>query len=72
MRTRFIADLNPAYPSKGEKRWAVFQCGCPFNERLPRSFAARESAERHACALMVEHALAELGIIVQSDKSPQC
>jgi hypothetical protein len=71
VRTRFIADLNPAYPSKGERRWAVFQCGCPFNERLPRSFAARKSAERHACVLMVEHALAELGIIVQSKESSE-
>jgi hypothetical protein len=68
MRTRFIADLNPAYPCKGERRWTVFRCGAPFNERLPRSFAARKSAERHACVLMVEHALAELGIVVEEKK----
>ena len=69
MRTRFIADLNPAYPSKGERRWAVFRCGAPFNERMPRSFQARKSAERHACVLLVQAAFAELGINVQSEES---
>jgi hypothetical protein len=72
--TRFFADLNPAYPSKGQRRWCVFRREGADWSTLSiadggRSFATRKSAERHACVLMVEHALAALGIVVQGEEA---
>lgn len=70
MKARVFADLNPRYPAKGERRWAIFRrYGCEL-EILPRSFTARRSAERHACQLQVEASLAELGIIVAEKTRP--
>jgi hypothetical protein len=73
-RTRVYADLNPAYPSKGERRWGVFLRDGRAIERLEGlSFTARKSAERAACRLQVETALAALGIVVDTTKeSNQC
>ena len=70
MRTRFIADLNPAYPSKGQRRWAIFRCDTDGVSIAARglSFQARKSAEKLACTLMVEAAFAELGIVVEKEK----
>ena len=58
---RFFADLNPAYPSKGQHRWAVF---LHEGDKLSvvRSFRSRRSAERLACMLQVRHRLGVLGL----------
>jgi hypothetical protein len=69
VRIRVYADLNPAYPSKGERRWAIFLRDGREIERLEgRSFTARKSAEKAACRLQVERALAELGIVVCEER----
>lgn len=49
----FYADLNPRYPSKGEKRWRIF-----FRDKrrnvyfadMP-SYVTRKAAERNAAGL---------------------
>jgi hypothetical protein len=62
---RVYADLNPAYPCKGERRYAIFLRRGREIERLEGlSFTARKSAEKAACRLQVETALVALGIIV--------
>jgi hypothetical protein len=62
---RVYADLNPRYPQKGERRYAIFLRNGREIERLEgRSFTARRSAEKAACRLQVETALVALGIIV--------
>lgn len=62
---RVFADLNPRYPSKGERRWTVFLCDGGRLEHLPRSFTSRKSAERLACKMLVKHELVALGIPLQ-------
>ena len=73
MRTRFIADLNPRYPSRGEHRWTVFRCesnSTAVNATVERrSFRARKSAERHACRLQVAETFLTLGILVADEKA---
>ena len=51
---KYFADLNPDYPSKYEKRWAVFYRFDPAGETVRAQpsrwleFATRKAAERAA------------------------
>jgi hypothetical protein len=67
-RLKVYADLNPRYPSKGERRYALFlRDGREIEMREGKTFTARKSAERAACRLQVETSLAELGIVVAGE-----
>ncbi len=68
MRTRVIADLNPCYPCKGERRYALFRVDVDGVTRFARpTYTSRQAAEKRACVLQVQASLAELGIIVESN-----
>lgn len=54
---KFYADLNPYYPSRGEKRYAVmYRSEDGRIHRAPGvgSFAARKSAENNAAKLQAK------------------
>lgn len=65
---KVYADLNPRYPSKGERRWAVFLRAGTDIEMIGTTFSARKSAERAACILQVEMSFRELGIRLEREK----
>lgn len=66
---RVFADLNPRYPSKGERRWTVFFAHNGELDMHCRSFTSRKSAERLACRLLVKHGLEALGIRLEPEKA---
>ena len=45
---KFVADLNPAYPAKGERRYVVYRVENGERVKLPRQFNKLTAAERHA------------------------
>jgi hypothetical protein len=55
--SKYFADLNPDYPSRYERRWAVFYRFDPAGPTVraqPRyslTFATRKAAERNAALL---------------------
>jgi hypothetical protein len=68
-RLKVYADLNPRYPQKGERRYALFlRDGCEIEMREGKTFTSRRSAERAACRLQVEASFRELGILVQDEE----
>jgi hypothetical protein len=50
MKSRYYADLNPAYGSWKECRWVVFdrETGRPAPKAVVRQFATRKGAENAA------------------------
>jgi hypothetical protein len=69
MSTRFVLEMNPAYPAKGERRFAVFRLD-PVLGRITRlaQFTSRRAGERLVCILQVEHDLARLGLISEKTR----
>lgn len=53
--TTYFADLNPAYPAKGERRYCVYARELGELNKCPRQFNALRSAERFAFKLQVRH-----------------
>jgi hypothetical protein len=58
---RFYADLNPAYPSRGEHRWRVFRVQGLECRSIGKSYRSRRSAEAAAVRAYVDAALGNLG-----------
>ena len=52
---KFVADLNPAYPAKGERRYCVFRVEDGKRLKLPRQFNKLNTAERHAYEVAVRY-----------------
>jgi hypothetical protein len=65
---KVYADLNPRYPSKSERRWAVFLRAGEEIEMRGGTFTSRRSAEKAACRLQVETSFRELGIAVEGEE----
>lgn len=63
--TRFYADLNPAYPSRGEHRWRVFQREGLRVRAVGKSYRSRRSAETAATRAYVAHAMSALGLVTK-------
>lgn len=61
--TRFYADLNPAYPARGEHRWRVFRREGLCCRSVGKSYRSRRSAEMEATRLYVACALCNVGLL---------
>jgi hypothetical protein len=64
MSARIFADLNPAYPSKGQHRYAILRREGNALTIVGKSYRSRRSAERAACELQTRASLEALGIKV--------
>jgi hypothetical protein len=57
--------LNPAYPSKGERRYAVYRVACGAQPWKVSQSASLRQAQLKACQLQVKCDLIDMGFAME-------